>query len=64
MERKVEKFIETLEDYGEMYFSSGDYEEDYKQISSVIKSQGYYSGNAYRFYFNKDFDLIKVERRF
>lgn len=64
MKKKVIKFMETLEDYGEMYFSSGDYKQDYKQIMGVIKFQGYFSGCYYRLYFNDNLDLIRVEDKY
>ena len=64
MKSKVIKFMETLDDYGEMYFSSGDYKQDYKQIMGVIKFQGYFSGCSYRFYFNENLDLLRVEDKY
>ena len=64
MKEKVLKFINTLEEYGDTYFSQGSIRKDYEYISSIIKYQGFYSGYEYRFYFNEDFDLIKVEERF
>jgi hypothetical protein len=64
MKEKIEKFMEALEEYGEMYFSQGSIKKDYEYIKNVLDFQGYYSGCRYRLYFNKDFDLIKVEERF
>lgn len=64
MKNKVIKFMEILEDYGEMYFSSGDYKQDYQQIMGVIKFQGYFSGCSYRLYFNDNLDLIRVEEKY
>jgi len=63
MKDKVMKFMNTLREYGDMYFSQGSIKKDYEYITNVIKAQGYYSGCAYRYYFNEDFDLIKVEER-
>ena len=63
MKEKVLKFMNTLEEYGEMFFSNGSVKKDYEYITNVLKAQGYYSGCRYRLYFNKDFDLIKVEER-
>lgn len=64
MKNKVENFINVLEEYGEFYFTSGDYKQDYAQITGVLKHQGYYGGCQYRFYFDNDLKLIKVENRF
>jgi hypothetical protein len=64
MKKKLLKFMEALEDYGEMYFSQGSVKKDYEYITSILKFQGYYSGCRYRLYFNEDFDLIKAEERF
>lgn len=64
MKEKVLKFINTLEEYGDMYFSQGSIKKDYEYITNILKFQGYYSGCAYRYYFNEDLDLIKVEERF
>lgn len=64
MKNKVIRFMETLDEYGEMYFSSGDYKQDYKQIMGVIKAQGYFSGCYYRLYFNDNLDLIRVEDKY
>lgn len=64
MKNKVLKFMEVLEDYGEMFFSSGNYKQDYQQIIGVIKFQGYWSGCSYRLYFNDKLDLIRVEERY
>lgn len=63
MKEKVMKFIQTLEEYGDMYFSQGSVKEDYEYITNIIKTQGYYSGCEYRYYFNEDFDLIELEER-
>jgi len=64
MKQKLLKFIEALDDYGEMYFSQGSIKKDYEYITNILKFQGYYSGCKYRLYFNENFDLTKVEERF
>ena len=63
MKKKLQKFIDALEDYGEFFFSLGSTKEDYNYIISVIKQQGYWSGCNYRLYFNDALDLISVEER-
>jgi hypothetical protein len=64
MKKKVEKFLEVLKDYGELFFSSGNLKNDYNTITSVLKAQGYWAGTMYRLYFDDNFDLVKVEERF
>ena len=64
MKKKLNKFFEALEDYGEYYFSYGNVKEDYDFITSILKAQGYWAGNSYRFYFDNDFNLLSVEDRF
>lgn len=64
MKEKLLKFMEALDEYGEMYFSQGSIKKDYEYITNVLKAQGYYSGCRYRLYFNEDFDLVNVEERF
>jgi hypothetical protein len=59
----INKFIETLENEGEMFFSSGDVKQDYSTITNVIKGQGYWSGTKYRYYFDDNFNLINTTER-
>lgn len=63
MKNKLQKFCDTLEDYGEFFFSNGSVKEDYNYITSILKSQGYWSGTDYRFYFDNNMDLVKIENR-
>ena len=63
MKEKVMKFINTLEEYGEIYFPQGSVREDYNYIKNILDFQGYYSGCEYRFYFGENFDLIKTEEK-
>lgn len=63
MKKKIMKFLEALEDYGEFFFSSGNVKEDYNTITGVLKSQGYWAGTRYRLYFNNNLDLVSVENR-
>lgn len=57
----VERFMEAIE--GEMFFSTGSVEEDFNIISGTINGQGYWAGSRHRYYFDKDFNLTKVEER-
>lgn len=64
MKKKLIKFLDALEDYGEFFFSSGNTKEDYNTVTNVLKSQGYWAGTSYRFYFDSDFNLLSVQNRF
>lgn len=64
MKKKLLKFLNVLEEYGEYFFSNGSIKKDYEYITNVLKVQGYYSGCRYRFYFNEDLDLVEVTERF
>lgn len=63
MKNKLMKFYNALEDFGEYFFSFGSTKKDYEYITSIIKAQGFWSGCSYRFYFDNDLNLIKVEER-
>ena len=63
MKEKLMKFFDVLDDYGEYFFSLGSAKEDYKHITGILKSQGYWSGTSYRFYFDSNMDLVNVESR-
>jgi len=63
MKNKLKKFYNALEDFGEYFFSFGSAKKDYEYITSIIKAQGFWSGTSYRFYFDNDLNLIKVEER-
>lgn len=56
-------FSQLLADYGDMFFSSGDIDQDYNLITSTINRQGYWAGNAVRYFFDKDLNLINIEER-
>lgn len=64
MKKKIMKFLEALENYGECFFSTGNVKQDYNTIKNVLNFQGYWSGTAYRLYFDNDFNLTSVEPRF
>jgi len=63
MKKKLMKFLEALDDYGEYFFSNGSIKKDYEFITSVLQAQGYWSGTSYRLYFDNDLNLTKVEER-
>ena len=64
MKKKLMKFLEVLDDYGEYFFSYGGIRKDYEFVTSILKSQGYWAGVNYRFYFDNNMDLVNVEERF
>lgn len=63
MKKKLEKFLATLDDYGEYYFTSGSIKDDYEQIKAVLKYQGFWSGVYCRLYFDDNFNLIRVAEK-
>ena len=63
MKKKLEKFLAALDDYGEVYFSSGKIKDDYEQIKAVLNYQGFWSGVYCRLYFDENFNLIRVEEK-
>lgn len=59
----VLNFSDILADEGDMFFSSGDVEQDYNIIVSTIKQQGYWAGTAVRYMFDKDMNFEGVQQR-
>ncbi len=64
MKKKLNRFLEAIEDYGECFFTSGSVKRDYELVTNILKTQGYWSGVRYRLYFDNDLNLIDVEERF
>lgn len=60
---KLKRFLEVLGYYGEFFYSFGDVKTDYNYITNILKSQGYWSGTNYRFYFDNNLKLKNVEGR-
>jgi hypothetical protein len=60
---RVLNFASTLSLEGDMFFTSGSVEKDYKIITETIKAQGYWAGNRVRYYFDEDMVLLKTEER-
>lgn len=59
----VENFVELLADGGDMLFSSGAVEQDYYNITTTIKNQGYWAGNGVRYFFDKNWNFEGVQER-
>lgn len=60
---KLQKFIDTLEENGDQFFSCDDAIADLINVETVLKYQGYWSGVSLRYYFDKDFNLLRTEER-
>lgn len=59
----VENFINLLDEEGDMFFSSGDVDTDYANITGTIKNQGYWAGVSVRYHFNKELQFEGVQQR-
>ena len=59
----VENFVELLADGGDMFFSSGAVEQDYYNITTTIKNQGYWAGTSVRYFFNDKLEFEGVQER-
>jgi len=63
MKKKLMKFLEALDEYGEYFFSYGSIKKDYEFVSGILEAQGYWSGTSYRLFFDDNMNLINVEER-
>ena len=59
----VLNFAQILADEGDMFFSSGDVEQDYDNIITTIKNQGYWAGTSVRYFFNDKLEFEGVQER-
>lgn len=59
----VDNFIELLADEGDMFWSMGSVSKDYDAITSVLKAQGYWAGNAVRYMFDKNLKFEAIQPR-
>lgn len=59
----VDKILNTLDEYGETFFTLGSTKVNYDYLTGVIERQGYWAGVRYRIYFDGDYNLTEVERR-
>lgn len=60
---KLQRFIETLQEEGDMYFPHGSEKEDEDYIANLLKAQGYWAGGEVNYFFDEDFVLIRKEER-
>lgn len=62
-EKFLAEFNSLLDLEGDMFFSTGDVDEDYSIVEGTIKSQGFWSGNRVRYYFDDDLKFLRTEER-
>lgn len=60
--KMLNRFLEIMDDYGEFLFGDDKYLK--KQLEIVLNSQGYWSGNSIRVYYNEDIKDFTIESRF
>ena len=60
--KMVKRFLEIMEDYGEFIFGSEDYLQ--AQLGMCLNSQGYWSGNSIKVFYNEDKKDFEVRSRF
>ena len=59
--KMYKEFVNIMEDYGEFLFGTD--KEIKKQLEMCLNTQGYWSGNAIRVYYDKERDTFSVEDR-
>lgn len=57
------RFKRILDDEGEAFFTSGSIRKDYRLIVETLKTQGYWAGIKYRYYFDEEYNLLRTEER-
>ena len=60
--KMLDRFLEIMDDYGEFVFGDDDYLK--KQLETCLNTQGYWSGNSIRLYYDKEDKDFRVESRF
>ena len=60
--KMLERFLQIMDDYGEFVF--GDEEMIKDQLEMVLNTQGYWSGNSIRVYYNEDIKDFTIGGRF
>lgn len=59
----VSNFIKVLSYEGDTFLTSGSIRKDYNNIIDTISQQGYWAGNRVRYYFDKDYKLVRLVPR-
>lgn len=60
--KMLNRFLEIMDDYGEFVF--GDNKTIKKQLELCLNTQGYWSGNSIRVYYNTDTKDFTIGNRF
>ena len=60
--KKVKEFIDIMESYGEFLF--GSFKDIKEQLEVCLATQGYWSGNSIRVYYNKNTKEFSIGGRF
>ena len=60
--KMLDRFLAIMDDYDEFVFGDRDYLK--KQLALCLNTQGYWSGNSIRVYYNKDTDDFSIQNRF
>lgn len=60
--KMLKRFLQIMDDYGEFVF--GDEEMIKDQLEMVLNTQGYWSGNSIRVYYNEDIKDFTIGGRF
>ena len=60
--KMLNRFLEIMDDYGEFVF--GEEKDIKKQLELCLNTQGYWSGNAIRVYYDNNIKDFRIESRF
>ena len=63
-DKMLDKFINIMDEYGEVLINYEDRDYLKKQLEAVLNFQGYWSGVYIRVYYNKNTKDFRVENRF
>lgn len=60
---QIQRFIEAIEENGDIFLSSGDQDFDLAGVKRMIEAQGYWAGAEYRYFFDEEMNLERLEKR-
>ncbi len=63
IDEQMDKFLQIMENEGEMFFSTGNTEQDFNLVKSTINNQGYWAGVGQRYYFDDDMNIMEIQER-
>lgn len=61
MNEKLDRFLDVIAENGELFFQSGDDQQDLAEVENIIGAQGYWAGSDTRYYFDINLNLVKTE---